>query len=208
MHSDHKKEVEPLIVKCMKTNEISPEKSFQIINDAIQKSRKDFEKNAGSPMIFWGSVVLLFSIIVWFMLLFTDKPEWNFLWFGIPVAGWLMFPLALKGKCKSGGKTFISRSIGEIWVTYGIFATVLATVFAFIAPQLTGFLTIALLGFASAMTGFVLKNNWIIAGGFITGVGCTIILFYAHNEFAPLCVAAAAVLNLIIPGIMMNKRVK
>ena len=74
--------------------------------------------------------------------------------------------------------------------------------------QLTGFLTIALLGFASAMTGLVLKNNWITAGGFITGVGCTITLFYAHNEFAPLCVAAAAVLNLIIPGIMMNKRVK
>lgn len=35
----------------METNELTPEKSLQIINEAIEKSRKDFEKNSGSPMI-------------------------------------------------------------------------------------------------------------------------------------------------------------
>ena len=45
----------------METNELSPEKSFKIINEAIEKSRKDFEKDAGSPMILWGAVVLVFS---------------------------------------------------------------------------------------------------------------------------------------------------
>ena len=30
----------------METNELSPEKSFKIINEAIEKSRKDFEKDA------------------------------------------------------------------------------------------------------------------------------------------------------------------
>ena len=190
----------------METNEMTPERSLQIINDAIEKSRKDFEKNAGTPMIFWGSIVLLFSITVWILLMQTGNPAWNFLWFGIPVVGWVLFPIVLKGKCKSGGKSFISRSIGQIWLTYGIFATVLATVFAFIAPHLTGYLTVAMLGFAAAMTGFVLKNNYITAGGFITGIGCTIALFCFQNNFAPLWVAAASVLNLIVPGIMMNKK--
>ena len=116
--------------------------------------------------------------------------------------------MVVKGKCKSGGKSFISRSIGQIWLAYGIFATVLAGVFAFIAPHLTGYLTVALLGYAAVMTGFTLKNNYITAGGFITGLGCTVALFFFEKEFSPLCVAVASILNLIVPGIMMNRRAK
>ena len=71
----------------MENNELTPEKSLQIINEAIDKSRKDFERNAGTPMIFWGAIVLLFSLAVWMLLILTGKLEWNFLWFGIPVIG-------------------------------------------------------------------------------------------------------------------------
>ena len=163
----------------MENNELTPEKSLQIINEAIDKSRKDFEKNAGTPMIFWGAIVLLFSLAVWMLLMLTGKLEWNFLWFGIPVIGWPLYPMVVKGKCKSGGKSFISRSIGQIWLAYGIFATVLAGVFAFIAPHLTGYLTVALLGYAAVMTGFTLKNNYITAGGFITGL-----MIYSVNQLS------------------------
>lgn len=190
----------------METNEMTPEKSLQIINDAIEKSRKDFEKNAGTPMIFWGSVVLVFSIVVWIMLSLTGNPQWNFLWFGIPVIGYLLYSFLFKGIGKNGGTSFISRSVGQIWIAYGIFATVLSAVFAFIQPQLTGYLTVSLLGFAAVMTGQILKNNYIRVGGFITGLGCTIALFFFQNNFAPLCVAIASIINLIIPGIMMNQR--
>ena len=185
---------------------MTPEKSLQIINDAIEKSRKDFEKDAGSPMIIWGAVVLIFSLAVCMMLNLTDNLYWNFLWFGIIVVGWPLSAILLKGKCRKGGKSFISRTIGQVWISYGIFATVLSTVFAFIAPQFTGYITAVLLGFAAVMTGFVLKNKYITAGGFITGIGCTIALFFTAVEFTPLFFTAASILNLIIPGIMMNKK--
>lgn len=189
----------------MENNLMNPEKSLQIINDAIEKSRKDFEQNAGTPMMIWGTVVLFFSIAVCAMLIYTGNMAWNFLWFGIPVVGWPVSSILLKGKCRKGGKSFISIMLGQIWVAYGIFATVLSAVFAFIAPQFTGYITTVLLGFAAVMTGFVLKNRYISAGGFITGLGCTIALFFSQNEFIPLYFAAASVLNLIVPGIMMNK---
>ena len=35
----------------METNEMTPVKSLQIINEAIEKSRRDFEQDAGTPMI-------------------------------------------------------------------------------------------------------------------------------------------------------------
>lgn len=190
----------------METNELTPEKSLQIINEAIEKSRKDFEKNSGSPMIIWGSVVLIFSIVILLLLKMTGNLSWNFLWFGIPVLGWPLSSLILKGKCKNGGKSFISNTIGQVWITYGIFATVLSVVFAFMAPQFTGYITAVLLGFSAVMTGLILKNGYITAGGFITGLGCTVALFFANNEIIPLFFALASILNLIIPGIMMNKR--
>ena len=192
----------------METNVMTPEKSLQIINEAIEKSRKDFEKNAGSPMIIWGVVVLVFSVAVWIMLTLTGNLNWNFLWFGIPVIGFPLTSILLKGKCKEGGESFISKTLGQIWAAYGIFATVLSAVFAFIAPQFTGYIITVLLGFSAVMTGFVLKNNWITAGGFITGLGCTVALFFSQNEFVPLYFSAASILNLVVPGIMMNKRAK
>lgn len=190
----------------METNELTPEKSLQIINEAIEKSRKDFEKNSGSPMIIWGSVVLIFSIVILLLLKMTGNLSWNFLWFGIPVLGWPLSSLLLKGKCKNGGKSFISNTIGQVWITYGIFATVLSVVFAFMAPQFTGYITAVLLGFSAVMTGLILKNGYITAGGFITGLGCTVALFFANNEIIPLFFALASILNLIVPCIMMNKR--
>ena len=134
----------------METTEMTPEKSLQIINDAIEKSRKDFEKDSGLPMILWGTVVLVFSLAVCIMINLTDNLNWNFLWFGIIVVGWPLSAILLKGKCKSGGKSFISHTIGQIWISYGIFATVLSAVFAFVAPQFTGYITAVLLGFAAA----------------------------------------------------------
>lgn len=190
----------------METNELTPEKSLQIINEAIEKSRKDFEKNSGSPMIIWGSVVLIFSIVILLLLKMTGNLSWNFLWFGIPLLGWPLSSLLLKGKCRNGGKSFISNTIGQVWITYGIFATVLSVVFAFMAPQFTGYITAVLLGFSAVMTGLILKNGYITAGGFITGLGCTVALFFANNEIIPLFFAIASILNLIVPGIMMNKR--
>lgn len=34
----------------MESNELNPEKSLQIISEAIRRSRREFEKNAGTPI--------------------------------------------------------------------------------------------------------------------------------------------------------------
>ena len=192
----------------MEANSMTPEKSLQIISEAIAKSRRDFEKNAGTPLVTWGVIVLLFSILVWFILQETSNMNWNLLWFGIPVVGWPLSMLLSKGKQRESNTTFISKTLGQIWVAYGIFATVLSAAFTFIEPSLIGFMTAVLLGFAATMTGIILKNNYITAGGLITGIGCTIALFFVESLDATLLFGVAAILNLIIPGYMMNKKAK
>ena len=192
----------------METNNLTPEKSLQIISEAITRSRRDFEKNAGKPLITWGFIVLTFSILVWFILRETNDAKWNFLWFGIPMIGWPLTRAQLKGNREKTATSLISKTIGHIWIVYGIFATTLATTFAFIAPAYCSFITAVLLGFAATMTGVILKNNYITIGGIITGIGCTIALFYIERWDAALLFAIAATANLIIPGLVMNKKAK
>ena len=147
-------------------------------------------------------------MLTWFVLRETKDTFWNILWVGVPIVGWPLSHAQSKNKSTDGSNSFINKLLGSIWIAYGIFATVLTAAFAFIAPPFGGFLTAVLLGFAATMTGIVLKNNCITIGGIVTGIGCTIALFYIGIWDAPLLFAAAAIINLIIPGITMNRKAK
>ena len=190
----------------METKEMTPEKSLQVISDAIAKSRRDFEKDAGTPMILWGAVVLVFSILIWILLRTTGNNMWNCLWFGIPVAGWPLSHFFLKGKEVKGAKNFVNDTITQIWITYGIFAVVIALALMFLAPEHIGAITMALLGYGTAMTGMVLKNSFITAGGFITGICGVVAIFLLKTVDATAIFAVAAIVSLILPGIMMNRK--
>lgn len=192
----------------METNGMTPEKSLQIISDAIARSRKDFERNSGTPMVLWGVTLLAFSLITWLLLRSTENPLWNFLWFGVPAVGWLLSRICLKDKGINGAKSIINETIGEIWIGYGIFATVIALILAFIAPQQIGTILIALLGYGTFMTGMILKNGYITAGGLITGIGGVAGLLLIQNYDSVLIFTAASFSSLILPGIMMNRKAK
>lgn len=185
---------------------MTPEKSLEVISEAIAKCRKDFEKNSGTPMIIWGIIVLIFSIAVWLTVKTTQNPLWNFLWFAVPVVGYPLTYLATRKSDIKGAKNFINETLGHIWIVFGIFATTIALVLSFIAPQYMGAIIIALMGYATTVTGTTLKNGYIIAGGIITGIGGVIGLCALNTFDATLIFAVAAILSLIIPGIMMNRK--
>ncbi len=185
---------------------MTPEKSLSIISDAIARSRKDFERNSGTPMILWGCIVFVFSIITWLLLRSTENPLWNFLWFGVPAVGWILSHICLKGKEIKGAKSIINETIGQIWIGYGIFATVIALMLAFIAPHNIGSIIIALLGYGTFMTGIILKNGYITAGGLITGIGGAAGLLLLQSYDSGLIFTVASFSSLILPGIMMNRK--
>ena len=147
-----------------------------------------------------------FSLAVWFLTRTTGNVCWNFLWFGIPVVGWPLSHLCLKDKCVKGAKNFVNDTIGQIWISYGIFAVVIALALIFIAPEHIGAITMALLGYGTAMTGMVLKNGCIMAGGFITGIGGVAAFLLLKTADATAIFAVASIVSLILPGIMMNRK--
>lgn len=189
----------------MDTNEMTPEKSLQVISEAISRSRRDFEKNAGKPMILWGVIVMFFSFLTWGVFKLTGDPTWFYLWFGVPVVGYPLTLRLIKRDRKKTTKNFVNETLGQIWSIYGIFATVLSVTFCFIDPIYIPFAVAVLMGFATAASGLILKNRWIMAGGLLTGIACPIALALVNSADLNLMFAAVALVDLVIPGMMNCK---
>lgn len=190
----------------METNEMTPERSLQIISDAIAKSRRDFEQNGGRPMILWGIVVFVFSVLTWGVVKLTGDASWYMLWFGVPVVGIALTSLLIGKDRPKLAKNFTTKIFVHVWTIYGIFATALAIAFSIIAPEYIAFAIVILMGFSTAVMGLILNSNWIVAGGLVTGIACPILLFLVKSEDLNLLFALIALVDLIIPGVMMNRK--
>ena len=71
-------------------NELTAERSLEIIKRQIEQSRKDTEKNSGTSLIVWGSMVFITALIVWYLWSTTGKGVWGFLWFAMAFIGWML----------------------------------------------------------------------------------------------------------------------
>ena len=205
----------------METNELNPEKSLQIISEAIRKSRREFEKNAGTPLIIWGVTILLLSLAVWLVWKSTNNPAWNFLWFST-IIFWIIFSVVEKKKeQKVKTKNFLGEIIGYVWITYGIFAIGLSIVFgmasnlyvdspisikdvSYVQTWIIGIL----LGFSATITGLIVKNNWIVAAGISNGLCTPIAFYYLNGADITLLISTASLITLLIPGIILNLQSK
>ena len=199
----------------MESNELNPEKSLQIISEAVRRSRREFEKNAGTPLIIWGMSILLLSLVVWFVWKSTDNPAWNFLWFSTIIL-WIVFSIIDKKKEKKvKTKNFLGEIIGYVWISYGIFAIGISAVSCFIFSSnsnleiyfSSAFLVLIigiLLGFSAMITGLLVKNLWIVIAGIINGLGSPIAFCYLDGADTTLLISIASLITLLIPGIILN----
>lgn len=177
--------------------------------------------NAGAPMVTWGGLVLVFSLAVFFLWNKTGTPAWNVLWFLMVVIGYGIERFA-KGKKSKGIHSFIAVTLGKVWGVFGILAVSVPTLMvlclygivsvlpASVLPQHLVYvpitvLIVALLGCSTAVTGWILKNGWITAVGFLTGIVGTafaVALPGAHQE---LILTGVSLVGLILPGLIINK---
>lgn len=201
----------------MEINELTPEKSLQIISESIRKSRRDFEKDAGKPLIIWGLSVLFISFVVWLTWKITDNPAYNLIWFSTIIV-WIIFAIVQKKKDKGiKARNFLGEMIGYVWISYGIFAIGLSVVICLISQvyvdspvsikSMSQFLTLifcVLLGFSALITGILVKNKSIIFAGLIIGLGSPVAYYYLDGADLTLMMSIASFFTLLIPGIILN----
>lgn len=200
-------------------NNLSAENSLRIIAETIERSRRTITKNSGKPLILWGVLVALFSLIIWGLWTKTGSPAWNFLWFAMSAIGFVCMKTLFRNREKVP-ETEVSRMLGKIWMWFGIFASgFFALVWvAWGIRSLTGvegtlsvdltLIILLMMGLGGTLSGAVLENKVVTASALIATTFAALFLMVMPTG-SPLRILSFAILGvfaLIVPGIILQKQ--
>ena len=199
-----------------KTN-MTAERSLEIIRESIERSQRTIAKNSGLPLIWWGALVVFFALLIEYLWKNHGGPAWNFLWFVMWVIGYIGNRV-LDKKNETVPTTFVGKTIGHVWNTFGIFcggiALILCLIGFCVTPgkcEIPGSLVylnptsiISLcFGIASTITGFVLENRTIQICGLLAGFGGFFVAMYFPMQ-QMYVMAVVALVGLVIPGLIVH----
>lgn len=176
--------------------------SLALINRMIETTRNRMERNAGLPFLIWGYLTVLFTAVIYLLVITTHDGSWYGLWLGLPVCGWLGMNLHLRRRTSEGSATtFIDRVIGQIWMVLGIVAFIVAALA--IATDLRLpilFLIVLLMGIGCALSGLVCRFVPSTIGGFVGIVLAPLFLLGPAPAWNAALFTAAFVAMMIVPG--------
>ncbi len=186
--------------------EMTAQESLQLISESLNKSRNDILRNSAKYFVLWGILLTATSLAIYLLWHFTGKPQWNFLWFAMPVIG---YPLAaMVGKNNAPiPQNEVSKMLGGVWSVFGTFSLALSAIAVFVVPMHVTLIIVIILGLAECISGVLLKNWPIIIAGFLLGVGGAIFALLVRNEAQILIFTLGGVL-LLVTGIIMKLQYK
>lgn len=205
--------------KTMEENKnLTAERSLEIIRESIERSQRTISRNSALPMIWWGVCVVAFSFIIAYLWANHGGPVWNVLWFVMWIIGWAGDWLIAK-RNETVPSTFVGKTIGHVWATFGIFCGGLGLLFSFIGngilplelivPKVYAFGCITSIislcfGIATTITGLIIRNRVIQICGFIAGLGGFFGALHFPDHRQLFVMAAVAIVGLIVPGIIVR----
>lgn len=198
---------------------LSAENSLRIITETIERSRNAIAKNTGKPLILWGSLVTVTSVIIWALWSKTGTPMWNLLWFAMTAIGAFGTMLIMRNQ-ERVPESETKRILGSIWKWFGyfsigIYALLWVVALILYAKGAQTVITIDLsliialmMGLCGAISGSVMKMKSVSAAAVI-GTALSVLLILLVPDGSPLQILSFAILGvivLIIPGIIFQKK--
>jgi len=191
-------------------NNLTAERSLEIIAQTIAQSRRDMSKYMGKSLMLWGSLVIVTALIVGHLWQHCGGPIWNLLWLAMTIVGFCL-DYVLRRREKTHATGIVATLVGNVWVTFCFFALgtffALEIAFNLAAPlhgnlPFTGILGI-LMGMSTAITGFVLKNRLLVFCGIFCGILSLVLDIYVDGGYEMLIIAGMALIGLLVPGIAL-----
>jgi len=186
--------------------EMTAQESLLLIAETFNKSRKDILRGSARYFMLWGAMLTVISLVIYLLWHLTGKPDWNFLWFAMPVIG---YPLAaLMGKYDVAvPQNEVSKMLSGVWRVFGAFAITLSTVAVFLVPMNVSLIIVIIMGLAECMSGVLLKNWPVIICGFLLGVCGAVFAMLVKSEAQLLVFTLGGVL-LLVTGLVMKLQYK
>ena len=198
--------------------EMTAQESLALISETMNNSRKDILRRSGKYFLLWGSLLTFFSLLVFILWKTTDHAQWNFLWFLMPVVGYLAAHLLSKSDDADLPDNMLSRLFSGIWSAYGVFA-VAVSVFTIVYVQLQsnpiGMIAagagmtaqlVLLFGLAETICGVALKSWPVIVGGILIGVGGLAVYYILDLGAAQMLIFTVAGVLLALTGVLIKNQ--
>ncbi len=199
-------------------NNMTAERSLEIIRESIERSQRTITKNSSVPMIWWGICVVIFALFIAYLWKNNGGPIWNWLWAVMWLVGYAGNWFIDKKK-ETIPTTFVGKAIGYVWSTFGVFCGGFGILLGLIGGKILPFDLIMpgmyvfgcitsiislCFGMGTTITGLIIQNRIIQVCGIIAGLGG---FFYALHfpDYRQLFVmACVAIIGLIIPGLIIH----
>jgi len=196
-------------------NNLTAERSLEIIRESIERSQRTINKNSALPLIWWGGCVVVFSLFIAYLWKNHGGPVWNMLWAVLWLIGYAGNWMIDKRR-ESVPTTFVGKIVSYVWSTFGIFCCGIGMIFGFIGcgvlpmelimtkVYVFGCITSVIslcFGMGTTITGLVIRNRIIQVCGLIAGIGGFFGAFHFSGHTQLYVMAIVALIGLVVPGI-------
>ena len=171
-------------METIENNELTAERSLEIITQQIEQSRKAVSKSTGQSLYVAGISMMAMSIVIALTIYLTESSLGHLLWFVLPLVIWM----AQKNnkEREHAPVSLIGSLVGKTWWTFATFTLLFflitiiwnavaarlyaPDVFVHIQIKVTPVIVL-LMGMTVTITGHILHSRWLVAFGIIAGIG-------------------------------------
>jgi hypothetical protein len=190
----------------MTEEKFSPEKSLQLIQSMIGKTREDISANAIYFLV-WGWLAFIACVGQFILKHIYEYPRHYLVWLVTFIGIAFSIYNGSREQKKRKVKTYISESIGHLWMGMAIAFFVLSVILTKIGwynqPVFPFF--IMLYGLGTFVSGSIIQFRPLVIGGLLA-FGLAIGSVWVAYDYQMLLGAAAILVSYIIPAYLLRTR--
>ncbi|MDD2637105.1 MAG: hypothetical protein PHW82_16570 [Bacteroidales bacterium] len=189
----------------METEKLSPEKSLEIITQAINQARNKFEEN-GFIFMFWGVLIFITSISQ-FILLKNEYYEISWYPYLLMPIGAIYSTFYYSKKARKGKQNLISKIVSALWIVLSINMMILGFLFASYLKENLIPIILILLSVGTIVSGISIKSKLLLYCGFFISFSA-FLCFYLDWIYHSLLLGIVSIFAVLIPGVLLMVQYK
>jgi hypothetical protein len=196
----YRKYKSPATVMNTEKETMSPQQSLDLITEMINQAKGNVKSNSFYYLL-WGWVIVLANLGA-YILLQLDYENPYIVWL-IVIPAWIAsFVKGVTSSRKTNSSTHIDKINIALWISYGVFATLLPFFGPHINFQINP-INLLVGGLCTFVSGFILRFNMLLAGGIIIFIG-GITSFFLGQENQLLMASVAFGIGYLVPGYLLK----
>jgi hypothetical protein len=180
------------------------EESLRIISEMINKTKVNIQQGS-FHLLFWGWLTLVCSLSEFVLVNFVHYAHHYYVWFLTIPGGLVSMTYGIVNGRKARVHTYADRLYMCVWLGFLFSFLVLFMIHLKNMGTVTSYI-LMLVGFATFVSGFIIKFKPLIIGSIIFWLTAVTVSFVSP-DYAPLGMSVAVITGYLIPGYMLKYKV-